>query len=385
MTLDYLLKPYLSRPIEKLDVEIRAILETGLYQMLYMNVPPRAAVDEGVKMARGFGKSSAAGFVNAVLRKAAAASLEQAVFDTEMQRIAVTYSVGEEVAEALMQALPEDYEAFLQASFSRPELCLRVNTGKIQPRQLIEKLQEAGAEARAGQVEGAVYAMLPGGVAKEPLFENGLYHVQGEASQLACAALQAEPGQKVLDVCAAPGGKSATLVQYLGGGGGMTACDVRENRVELIRETFARMGVQNAKVLLNDGSVFTPSLLGQDRILCDVPCSGLGVIRSKPDIRYNKAEGFAALPGLQLKILETSARYLNTGGRLVYSTCTVRPEENQQVVKAFLEKNKEFMLVEPQEAGLAQIQGARVDEKMVTILPHLTGLDGFFIATMRKL
>ncbi len=384
-TLDYFLKPFLTRPVEKLDVEVRAILETGLYQMLYMNVPPRAAVDESVKLTRTLGKSSASGLVNAVLRRAANSSLEGAVFSSELERVCVSYSVGEAVAKAVMQALPEEYDAFFTASFSRPELCLRVNTLKIQQEDLCQRLEERGAAVQPGQVPGALYANLPGGVAEEPLFESGLYHVQGEASQFACACLGVKPGQKVLDLCAAPGGKSATLAQQMGGGKGLTSCDVRENRLPLIKAAFERLGIEDANLLLNDGVVYNPQLAGMDRVLCDVPCSGLGVLPSKPDIRYNSDASFSSLPPLQLSILKTAARYVAKNGLLVYSTCTIRPEENENIVKEFLAQTIEFEVVRPQSLALPPLKGTREENGMLTILPHLTGQDGFFVATLRKI
>lgn len=381
-TLDALLAPLLAKPLPRLDVEVRAILETGLYQMQYMNVPPSAAVNEAVKLARGFGKSSAAGFVNAVLRKAQHAQLCKLQFADETERVMAHGSVSRAVAQAIMQACPQDYDAFLEASFARPQLCLRANTLQTTPQALQAALLAAGAtEAHPGTVPGSLYAKLPGGVMGEKLFEAGQYHVQGEASQFACACLAAKPGLAVLDLCAAPGGKSATLAQQMGGGEGLTSCDVRENRLPLIQETMQRLTIEGATLLLNDAAVYNPALAGQNRVLCDVPCSGLGVLASKPDIRYTNGDNFASLPVLQLKILTTAARYVKKGGRLVYSTCTIRPQENEQVVEAFLKTAPDFGLILP--PGLPQ--GATVREKMVTILPQNTGLDGFFVATMERL
>lgn len=391
VTLDFLLRPLLSRPVEKLDVEVRAVLETGLYQMLYMRVPPSAAVNESVGLARAFGKKSAAGFINAVLRRAAASygadgvgtgpDLSAFSFEDETQRVCVVWSVSKAVAKAVMAALPGEYDAFFAASFSKGELCLRTNTLKITTGKLAEALERQGAQLRAGEVPGCLYATLPGGVAQEPLFLEGYYHVQGEASQLAAYCVGAQPGERVLDLCAAPGGKAATLAQYMGGGKGLTACDIHPARVKLIEETFTRLGVADAEIIQNDASVYKAAFAGMDRVLCDVPCSGLGVMAQKPDLRYVDGENFDALPPLQLKLLKTASRYVKQGGRLVYSTCTIRPEENGQVVQAFLEGNKEYCLIEPPLSP----RGAVVEENRMTLLPHLGGQDGFFVATMEKL
>lgn len=384
VTLDYRLAPLLKKPLNKLDVEVRAILETGLYQILYMNVPPRAAVDESVKLARALGKTSASGFVNAVLRRAAQNKEAVHEFSNNIERVCITWSVSEQVAQAVMQALPHDYDAFFEASFSKPDICLRVNTFKTTAAGLAHDLEEEGADVCAGSVPNALYIKMPGGVNGNLLFKDGMYHVQGEASQYACACVDAQQGHHVLDLCAAPGGKTATLAQNMGGfalEGKLTSCDVRSNRLPLIRQNLDRLGIQGVNVLLNDATKYNPDLTGQDRVLCDVPCSGLGVLAKKPDIRYSDGENFTTLPALQLEILRTAAQYVKQGGQIIYSTCTILPEENSQVVHAFLAESKEFVL-----APLpAPPTGAVVQNKMVTLLPHKTGLDGFFVASLLKL
>lgn len=383
-TLDFLLAPFLKKPVDRLDAEVRAVLECGLYQMRYMRVPPSAAVNESVKLARAFGKSSASGMVNAVLRRAAGddpPDFAQFEFENERQRVCVEWSVGEAVADAVMEALPGEYDAFFAASFSKGELCLRCNTLRDSPQELAAALEQGGATVRPGQLPAALYATIPGGVAGEPLFANGLYHVQGEASQYVCANLMAEQGHKVLDMCAAPGGKTATIAQGMGGGAGLTSCDVRESRVALIKETMRRLGLPNVAVLPSDAAEYRAEFEGQDRVLCDVPCSGLGVLAQKPDLRYTEGAGFAALPGLQLKILSTAARYVKRGGRLLYSTCTLRKAENAEVVRAFLREAPGFALAPPPFVPT----GALLEDDMMTILPHKTGLDGFFVASLQRL
>ncbi|MGD9559394.1 MAG: 16S rRNA (cytosine(967)-C(5))-methyltransferase RsmB [Oscillospiraceae bacterium] len=393
-TLDFLLAPRLARPVEKLDVEVRAILESGLYQMLWMRVPNSAAVNEAVKLARSFGKSSAAGFVNAVLRKSLSAihragdaqrpagvDFSQFGFGDEAVRVQVTWSVSPAVAAAVMQALPGDYDAFFEASFSTGEVCLRTNTLKTTPAALEDALKKAGAVVRGGQVPGSLYARLAVPVAEDPLFQQGAYHVQGEASQLACACVNAKPGMNVLDVCAAPGGKSATLAQQMGGGAGLTACELHQHRLPLIAETFQRLGITGAAMLQQDATQPNETLAGQHAVLCDVPCSGLGVLATKPDLRTADGTGFLALPAIQMKCLATASRYVSKGGRLVYSTCTVRPQENEDVVRAFLAAAPGFALLPPPFVP----NGALLRDDMMTLLPHRTGMDGFFVATMERM
>lgn len=401
VTLDALLDPLLSRPLARLDVEVRAILESGLYQLLYMRVPARAAVDESVKLARAFGKGSAGGLVNAVLRKAstrytpgegveeepnavAFRLLGAGPFESEEQRVGLLWSVSGAVARAVMESLPDEYEAFLAASFAAmgPEaftLPLRANTLRTTPEELAGLLERGGATAAPGPLPASLYAGLAGGVAAEPLFASGLYHVQGLASQYAVACLAPQPGEKVLDLCAAPGGKSATMAQEMGGAQGLTLRDLSAGRLEKARALFAREGLAGADIAAGDAAVYDAALAGQDAVLCDVPCSGLGVLGKKPDLRYAGGENFTSLPPLQLKILTNAARYVKQGGRLIYSTCTIRPQENAGVVRAFLAGNPGFELCTPP----AQPGGALLEDGMMTLLPHRTGTDGFFIALMQ--
>lgn len=403
VTLDALLAPLLSRPLEKLDVEVRAILETGLYQLLYMRVPARAAVDETVKLATAMGKGSAGGLVNAVLRKAAAKYADVAgeepnevarrllgedLFTDEETRMGLLYSVSAPVARALMESLPDEYEDYLAASFATSfgeagVLSLRVNTLRTSADELAAQLAGRGIAVQPGPLPTALLANIPGGVQGEPLFDAGLYGVQGIASQWAVASLAPRAGERVLDLCAAPGGKSAAMGQEMGGGAGLTVRDLSEGRLEKARALFARLGIAGADIAAGDATVYDEDLAGQDAVLCDVPCSGLGVMGKKPDLRYAAGENFggshaAALPGLQLKILSTAARYVKRGGRLLYSTCTVRRQENEEVVQAFLQNHPGFAPAPPP----AVPEGARIEGGMMTLLPHRTGTDGFFITLL---
>ncbi len=380
VTLDVLLLPFLRRPLAKLDVEVRAVLETGLCQMRYMQVPNRAAIHEAVDLTRGFGKSSAAGFVNAVLRKAATADLPSEENQSETERVCTRYSVSPAVAEALMIALPHDYEAYLQASWATGGTSLRVNSLQIEREKLKERLILQGAEVENGPLKESLYVRLMGGVANDPLFEQGFYHVQDFASQYAAQAMGVKKGMRVLDLCAAPGGKSATMAEEMGGGSGLTVCDVNAVRLQRARSLFSTLGIEGALFLENDAAVYNENLTGQDAVLCDVPCSGLGVLASKPDLRYTEGTHFEALPPLQFSILTTAARYVRVGGRLVYATCTPLGRENAEVVRAFLAENSGYRLVLPEDIP----KNVCIEEKMLSFLPQNTHTSGFFVASMER-
>lgn len=380
LTLDWCLAQCLSKPLKKLDPQIRAILRSGLYQAKYMQIPQPVAVNESVNLCRALKKSSAASLVNAVLRKAIKQDPSTAQFKNETQRLSVMYSVSEPIVALLQKNYPEQCETMLRSFFEKPMVALRCNTLKTTPQALCEQLAQEGVKAEPGELPGSILATFNGSPAATKSFAEGLYHVQGLASQLAAFCLQAKPGQKVLDLCAAPGGKTLTIAQSMENTGSLYSCDAVASRLPLIEKAAARCSLQNVTVLQNDASVYRAEFADADAILCDVPCSGIGIIAKKPDIRYKSLQGVEELHILQAKILSTAARYLKQGGRLVYSTCTIDPRENSDVVTAFLAQHPEFRLVEPPFIA----QGAHLEQHMMTLLPGESGPDGFFIAVMEK-
>lgn len=381
-TIDYLLNLFLSRPLPQMDRTVRAVLRSGLYQARWMDgVPVHAAVSESVALCRRMGKAGAAGMVNAVLRRAAAVDLAVCAFRDELERLCVLYSVSRPVAQLLSRAYPQQAEAILTASFRRPAVCVRVNRLKIGPEQLACILAEEGVLSAPGPVTDSLVLENAGDVTKLRAFAKGLFHVQGAASQLACAALGAQPGWKVADLCAAPGGKTATLAQHLQGQGVVYSRDVRAGRVGLIRQLVRRLGLENVRTACADAAEYDDALAGCDGVLCDVPCSGLGTLAKKPDERYKDLQGLMQLQALQLRILTVGARYVRPGGRLVYSTCTLNPGENQEIAEEFLRSHPEFRAL-PLEGAPAS---ACKTGEFVTLLP-LDGLtDGFFIASFERL
>ena len=381
-TLDYCLEKFLRKPVAKLDAPVRAILRAGLYQAQYMkSVPVHAAVNESVALCRRMGKASAAGLVNAVLRRAAAVDVSREVFSDEIQRLCVWYSVSRPVAQLLRRQLGQNAERLLAASFEKPALAVRVNTLKTTPHKLCEKFAAHGVSARPGRVPNSLVLEQAGDITALAEFSDGLFHVQSEASQAACAALAPRPGEKVLDVCAAPGGKSATLAQYMENRGVLFSRDAAQNRVPLIDEALARLGVSCAYTACADARVYDEQLAGADAVLCDVPCTGLGVLAKKPDIRYKTLDGLEQLYAVQRDILETSARYVKKGGRLVYSTCTVNPKENEEAVQNFLARHPQFRPAPYR----CPIPGACGQGGMATLYPFFTQTDGFFIASLERL
>lgn len=378
LTLEYIISKYSSRPLEKLDGSVANILKTGIYQLLYMDsVPDSAAVNESVALAAKCGKKSAAGFINAVLRNFIRDGKRFELPKDNIDRISVEYSCCKE----LVQLLCNDYsaekaESFLKNSLTPHKLYLRVNPLKTTAEKLSDDLGKLGIRAEICEtVPNCIAVGNIGSMEELDLFRNGMFHVQDLSSQMCCAALAPKAGETVIDLCAAPGGKSFTFAEDMENKGKIISADLREKRVGLIRKGAERLGITVIEAVRNDAKVFNESFPKADKVLCDVPCSGYGVIRSKPEIKYGGTERTKELPEVQYKILSAAASYLKNGGELVYSTCTLSKAENDDIVDRFLDEHNDFEAVKafPQQDG----------EKL-TIFPEMFDCEGFFIAKIRK-
>ena len=378
ITLDYNLSLYLSQPIKKLKPEVLTALRLGAYQILFMDkIPVSAAVNESVKLAKKNGAAFASGLVNAVLRKIISNGLKT---DGSMS---VNYSAPEWLCDMWCKSYGrENAEKLLEASFGAVDTVLRVNTEKIDADNLINLLAEEGFDCETGgNVENSAVVKSGGAVHKTEAYKNGLFHVQDAASQLCCKALGVQENETVIDICAAPGGKSFTLAENMKNTGRIISCDIYEHRLKLISEGAERLGLTNIETVRNDGNVFNPDFPLADKILCDVPCSGLGVIRKKPEIRFKKCEEVDKLQDLQYSIMCISSRYLKIGGVMVYSTCSLNPNENEKIVEKFLTEHDNFEGVRV----LSDISRYGVDTDYLTLMPHIHGCDGFFISAVRRI
>lgn len=383
-TLDYILEQFLPKGLARLDPPVREILRSALAQARYMQVPVSAAVNEAVKLTRSFKKSSASGLVNAVLRRACAYDLSGASFADACEQLMVLGSAGRDVAQVLHTYYPDEALGILTQPADGGLTSLRANPLKATPEKLCSLLEELGVQdVHPGFVEGSVLARFEGSPADKELFRQGYYHVEGQASQLAALCVEAAPGQTVLDLCAAPGGKTLLLAEQMQDTGRLVSCDVTESRVGLIRTAVQRMGFACVETRCNDAAHPAPDLPMADCILTDVPCSGLGILAKKPDIRYKALDEarYAQLLATQASILDAAAGLLKPGGRLVYSTCTIHPAENQQQIQAFLQRHPEFTLASP---SPAMPQGMRCTPYGMLSIPTETGMDGFFICAMQK-
>ena len=379
VTLDACIASQSSRPLGKLSPQVLAILRISVCQLLYMpQIPPSAVVDEGVKLTRQNRQASAGGFVNGVLRSFLRGGCALPTPPEEGEALAIQYGVPRPLVELWLRSYGrEDTEGFLKRCQPPAPLYIRVNRLRIDEEALAARLAEEGVTARpVDGLEGAMVLEGGGDLRRLRAFEEGLFHVQDLSSQLCAKALETRPGMAVLDVCAAPGGKTFTLAQWMEDRGRLVACDLHPKRVGLIAKGARRLGLHCVEALAADGSVWEESRGRFDRVLCDVPCSGYGILRRKPEVRYKPLEETAGLPAIQYKILETSAKYTKEGGLLLYSTCTLHPRENQQVVERFLQAHPEF--------SPHPLTAIGVEEGQLTLINTRWDSDGFFLAALER-
>ena len=389
LTLDYCI----DRRLERTDIEllVRNILRLGAYQILYMRTPDHAAVDESVTLARRLGRESFAGLVNAILRSLSrekdALSWPERQADPA-RYLSVRYSLPQWIVLRLLDAYGEEMAEQIAAWTPQAHtLTVRRTPGRLS-REAFEGLMTAkGWRWEPGRLEGAYYVANARDVGLDKDYLQGVFSVQGESSMLAAMAVSPRRGANVLDACAAPGGKTACLSEAMGGTGRVYAWDVHEHRVDLIRGMVRRLRLDNVRPAVRDALHVKEDLLGvMDAVLLDAPCSGLGVMLSKPDVKYRQSpESVASLVQTQRALLDACCGYARPGGTLVYSTCTILPEENRLQAEAFLARHGEFSLdPEGLRAALPPEFAARADSGMLQLLAHRDGLEGFFIARMRR-
>lgn len=384
LTLEHIIGAYVSKPLQKLDRQVRITLMMGVYQIMYMdNVPDSAAVNESVSLVKKLGKASASGMVNAVLRSIIRDGKKiPPVKGDKYDKMAVEYSCPAELIRRICKGYGEENTvSLLEASLLPSVMVLRTNVLKTSSEELIASLKSRGISAQASEFEeNAVICDDLRDVERDPDFIAGNYHVQDYSSQLCCKAVSPRKGETVIDICAAPGGKTFTMAEMMGDEGRIFACELHEKRTGLIVKGAERLGISCIEAVTNDARVYNEKLPVADRVLCDVPCSGYGVIRGKPEIRYKPLSEAQRLPEIQLDILRTACRYVKDGGLLVYSTCTVNIEENECVIEKFLAENSDFHGEEfPKDMG-DFFRG----KFMSAIFSKQFGGDGFFICRMRK-
>ncbi|HMM20468.1 MAG TPA: 16S rRNA (cytosine(967)-C(5))-methyltransferase RsmB [Selenomonadales bacterium] len=386
-TLDWMLSQYSSRPAAKIPPVIRNVLRMGLYQIFFLSrVPPSAACNQAVELAKKFGHAGTVKFVNAILRSAVRSPEKIAFPDRDKQLsqyLALKYFHPEWLVSRWLGRLgPDECEALCRINNETPPLSLRTNTLKISREELLERLTAEGVAGEASRwtPEGIVCREYPA-LAELHSLREGLFQVQDESSMLVGHVVAPRPGEFILDACGAPGGKSTHLAALMENRGRVVSTDIYDHKLKLTGENAARLGISIIETRAADAAKLDALYAGQaDRVLVDAPCSGLGVLRRKPDSRWRKTAAMLRdLPKLQSAILASAAACVKPGGVLVYSTCTTEPEENEEVVGAFLAAQPEFTL-----DRTGQFLPDKRSEDMVQLWPHRDGVDGFFIARLTR-
>ncbi len=370
ITLDASIEHLAARGTKELPQEVRNLLRMGIYQMAFLDrIPDHAAVNETVALA----PKKYRGFVNAILRAFVrnGKQLSYPNRDTDpMGYLSVRYSFCPEICDTFVASFGLVRTEELFAAFEKePPLTVRVNTLQTSRAALIERWRADGLRVEeTAESEHGIRVLDKIPVTALYGFEEGLFFVQDEASQLCVKVLDVSKGMRVLDACACPGSKSFGAAMDLQNTGSVTSCDLHKNKLSLVTSGAERLGITNLLVMEQDARVRREEWVGAfDRVLCDVPCSGFGVFAKKPELRYKNPAESERLPKIQADILDNASAYVKTGGKLVYSTCTLLPDENERNVAAFLERNDGFSLLEQR-----------------TLTPDRDGTDGFFYAVLIK-
>ena len=402
--LDYILDKFIKKGAAKTKLQALIILRMGVYQILFMNsVPNYAAVNESVALARRFARGTD-GFINGVLRNFIRNMDSASEIDVkgQLEYLSIRHSCQLKLVEELVSMLGfEHAKMLLEHAGHRPPLSIRVNTARISVKELADRLKAKGFEIEGSKLSDRVLLVKGGALTEANEYKEGLFSIQSEESCAIADFADAKSTELVVDLCAAPGGKAAAMAEQMLkpststepltetepgkqpststeplaetepgiAGGKVVALELYEHRAALIEATARRLGLENIEVRCQDAVEQIDELVGKaDLVLADVPCSGLGVIRRKPEMKYRDEFDFDELVEIQKSILETGSSYLKPGGRLIYSTCTINPRENELMVKDFLKRNEEF-----------------ISEKEVKLSPFDNGYDGFYMNKLKKI
>lgn len=387
--IDHVINQFSKTKTEKMKPWILAVLRTAVYQMYFMNIPDSAACNEGVKLIAERGLAPLKGFANGVLRTIGRKkeSIQMPPMDTP-EWLHVQYSHPLWLVKMWIA-----YFGFAEtvqlcaANNTAPDVTIRVNTLKTDAAGLRALLEKRGIETANGRyLPTALHLKKTADIGRMEEFRRGLFHVQDESSQLAVEILDPQRGERILDLCAAPGGKSFTIAEKMENIGTLVSADIYAHKIELMQAGAERLGITTMQAVVQDAAQEqTEALAAYDRVLVDAPCSGLGLMRKKPDIRLKKnGNEIDELVPIQRKILENGAKYVKPGGVLVYSTCTLCKKENEKNIEWFLQNHPEFE-GEDLSSFLPEVLWQETAlNGYITLLPHKSGLDGFFIARMKR-
>ncbi len=372
--LDYYISKVSSVKIKKINIVVLNILRLGVYQLMFMSTPSSAACNTSVELAKKNGQYKSSGFVNAILRK-----LSQSYESIEApDDNSIKYSINKEIYDKLSYSIGiEQANKLLQYEYDTKSIYIAVNLIKISQDELISRFLQKNIDVQITEYAGLLKILSAFDIEKSNEYKEGLFHVISLPSFIAANILCPSENENIIDMCSAPGGKLFAMSYMCNDKAHFTAFDTHAHKIEGLRQNCQRLSLKNIVALKKDCSVFDSEFIeSADKILCDVPCSGLGMIFKKPDIKYNDID-YDYLTDIQYKILSNASKYLKKGGKLVYSTCTVNIDENENLITKFLNNNPDFSLDD-------DIRIYNMNYGKYTFLPHIDNTDGFFISVLKK-
>ena len=382
--IDYMIDKLSKVKTNKMEIYVKTLLRMGIYQIMFLNsISDYAAVNETVNLAKKK-NSKVSGFINGILRNVIRQKEEIGKVKTkdDVDYLSIKYSYDKWMIRNWMIHFGKEFtEELLEANNERPNIYLRTNTLKITRDELIKKLEKQNIKAeKVNVVEEAIKVEHLKDIENNNLYKEGLFIVQDVSSMLVGKVMNPKENSLVLDVCSAPGGKTTHMATLMNNTGQVVSRDIYDHKLKLIKAASKRLGLTNVDVEEFDGmKLDRESIAKFDYVLADVPCSGLGIIRRKPEIKYKEKEEFRQLPPIQKKILENASKYVKVGGTLIYSTCTIQDSENIDVVNEFLQKNKNFELVPIKEVN---VDLENQEKGYMKIYPNVHNMDGFFISKL---
>ena len=394
LTLDEIIKKHSKIRLKKISPWIINILRMSIYQIIFLDkIPKSAAVNEGVNLAKRYGHKSSSGFVNAILRKVTKKDYEDMFgIEDDLERISKTTSMPIWIIEELLKEKMtiKEIEKICENSNSKPKVSIRVNRLKTTKQDLKEILKQKGFEVKDGVLKDFLIFDKAKNIEQIEEFKKGLFTVQDEAAGLTALILNPKKQENILDACSSPGGKTTYIAEIVENSAKIEACDIHSHRIELVKNTADRLGINCIKTQINDATIYKEQYKEKfDKILLDVPCLGLGVLKRKPDIKWQrKKEDIEEIKKIQYQILNNCSKYLKNGGELVYSTCSILKEENINIIEKFLKKNPKFEL-QIISFPAKEIDGKKYFEKFIINEKYLQvyqnkKTDGFFICKIKK-
>ena len=386
LTLDNIIQKYSNIKMKKISSIVKNILRIGAYQIIFLDkVPKSAAVNESVNLCKKYSIKST-GFVNAILRKIEKTDLTDIEkIENDIERISKLYSMPEWIVVKLSDELGiNKAEEVCKNSNIRPKISIRINRLKTSKEELINMLAKKNINTENAILEDFIY-LNSKNITNLEEYKKGFFTIQDESAALTALVLSPKENETILDCCSAPGGKTTYLAEIMKNKGSIEAWDLYEHRLKLVDENAKRLGIEIINTKINDSTILNKNGIDKyDRILLDVPCLGLGVIRRKPDIKWQREEkDIDEITKIQKQILSTCSKYVKMGGRLVYSTCSILKEENEDIVNNFLINNPNFKIINPENNRLKELNKNIVDRKYLKLYPN-ENIDGFFICLLER-